>query len=123
MRRGCPLPGTRENGRPGESRRRKALEATVDRLARPTTPVRLPNGPWEASYMRGLTRPLDVALATSPAVMCIAAGLVAALAGALLLSPSAACAQQASPATSRQAHEKETGMLHWGTTVVWFRAM
>jgi hypothetical protein len=72
--------------------------------------------------MRGLTRPLDVALATSPAVMCTAAGLVVALTGALLLSPSAACAQQASRAVSRPAHEKETGMLHWGTTVVWFRA-
>jgi hypothetical protein len=72
--------------------------------------------------MRGLTRSLNVALATRPAFVCTAAGLVAVLAGALVVSPSAADAQQASHAVSRQAREKETGMLHWGTTVVWFRA-
>jgi hypothetical protein len=72
--------------------------------------------------MRGLPRLLDVALATSPAIVCAAAGLAAALAGAPLVSSSAAYAQQGSATVSRQAREKETGMLHWGTTVVWFRA-
>jgi hypothetical protein len=72
--------------------------------------------------MRGLPRLLDVALATNPAIVCAAAGLVAALAGASLVSPSAAYAQQGSRTVSRQTHDKETGMLHWGTTVVWFRA-
>jgi hypothetical protein len=73
--------------------------------------------------MRGFLRPLDGAFATGSAIARAAAAFAGAFAGILLgvvavpLGAPAAHAQASAP--SRQ---KETAMLHWGTTVVWFRA-
>jgi hypothetical protein len=77
--------------------------------------------------MRGFLRPLDGAFATGSAIACAAAAFVGAFAGVLAVplgAPFAAAYAQgasgsAAPAPARQ---KETAMLHWGTTVVWFRA-
>jgi hypothetical protein len=79
--------------------------------------------------MRGFRRSLDAVLAASPAIVCAAAGLtavlVAGLAGATATA-TAASAQQgpgtASKQSHQQSHDKETAELHWGATVVWFRA-
>ena len=85
--------------------------------------------------MRGFRRSLNAVLAASPAIVCAAAGLSAALvAGLAGATATAASAQQAPGVASKQghqqgnqqgnqqSHDKETAELHWGATVVWFRA-
>jgi hypothetical protein len=81
--------------------------------------------------MRGYLRPLDGAFATGSAIACAAAAFVGALVGPVvgvlavpLEAPFAmAFAQGASGnAASAPTRQKETAMLHWGATVVWFRA-
>ena len=74
--------------------------------------------------MRGLLRPLDGAFATGSAIACAAAAFVGALAVAVALPFAVAHAQGASSnvAASRQKEAKETAMMRWGATVVWFRA-
>lgn len=79
--------------------------------------------------MRGFRRSLNAVLAASPAIVCAAAGLSAALVAGLA-GATAASAQQAPGVASKQgraqgsqqSHDKETAELHWGATVVWFRA-
>jgi hypothetical protein len=79
--------------------------------------------------MRGFLRPLDGAFAMGSAIACAAAAFVTVLAAPLTV----ACAQGASgsgvtasvrhTATAQKATvQKETAELHWGETVVWFRA-
>src|SRR5579863_1103569 len=83
--------------------------------------------------MRGFLRPLDDAFATGSAIAQVAASLVGVFVGfvvtafaavvAVPLAAPMAYAQGASgSAASAPARQKETAMLHWGTTVVWFRA-
>jgi len=87
--------------------------------------------------MRGFLRPLDVALAAGPAIACVAAALLGASLAAPLVAPLApplaaqALQSASSPAGANASTaavapttplEKETAMLRWGTTVVWFRA-
>jgi len=79
--------------------------------------------------MRGFRLSLDAVLAASPAIVCAAAGLTAALVAGLAgatATATAASAQQgpgtASKQSHQQSHDKETAELHWGATVVWFRA-
>jgi hypothetical protein len=83
--------------------------------------------------MRGFRRSLDAVLAASPAIVCAAAGLTAALVAGLVgatATATSALAQQGSGAGSKQgrerntqqSHDRETAELHWGATVVWFRA-
>jgi hypothetical protein len=75
--------------------------------------------------MRGFRRPLDSAFATGSAIACAVAAFTGAFAGvvAVPLGAPVAYAQEASGnAASAPARQKETAMLHWGTTVVWFRA-
>lgn len=77
--------------------------------------------------MRGFRRSLDAVLAASPAIVCAAAGLTAALvAGLVGATATSASAQQGREQGHQQghqqSHDKETAELHWGATVVWFRA-
>ena len=79
--------------------------------------------------MRGFRRSLDAVLAASPAIVCAAAGLTAALvaglAGATATATAASAQQgreQGHQQGHQQGHDKETAELHWGATVVWFRA-
>jgi hypothetical protein len=75
--------------------------------------------------MRGFRRPLDSAFATGSAIACAVSAFTGAFAGvvAVPLGAPVAYAQEASGnAASAPARQKETAMLHWGTTVVWFRA-
>lgn len=74
--------------------------------------------------MRGLLRPLNGAFATGSAIACAAAVFVGALAVPIAAPFAVAYAQGASSsgAASRQKEAKETAMMRWGATVVWFRA-
>jgi hypothetical protein len=75
--------------------------------------------------MRGFRRSLDAVLAASPAIVCAAAGLTAALVAGLAgatATATAASAQQGREQSHQPSHDKETAELHWGATVVWFRA-
>jgi hypothetical protein len=113
---GAPLWDRRlRNGKTGESRRRKALEATayaaVPASVACATPVRPPNGVWEGHPMRerrgcGIRR-LTCAWRMAVGALAVCCGYNASV-GTLVLAQAAS-------------NEQEVGMAHWGPTYVWLR--